>query len=209
MLEVNVYGFNSLPREQRDAIDDGLEMVGEHLGFGHKVIRNAVEFASIPVSLDTNGRLRFEDAETYQGYDDGVPIHLFAAPLREPLGKTMLGIAAIGRGLAAVDVRKAEDSVVKLLHTTAHEVSHGLGFVLAHARNSNHDDQAHCIDQACLMYPLRSSRDGSRHDPAFCNGCQDQMMSHGDARLRVVPLLRQGLKRYKIPDKGRFIDNRE
>ncbi len=145
MLSAAIYSAEALDSNHYDAINYGLQMIGQHVG-------GIALSKTYRVKLPTDAEGQVDHARVgYDSLDIFTDLHIFAAPMQTE----DLGIAWRGTGIAWLNLRR--DPKAKRIHTTSsHEVGHALGFVKDSSVQHIKGDSAHCSCNSCIMHPIMS-----------------------------------------------------
>lgn len=203
-IKANVYTLvgESLDERRKASIQDGLDIAGQYLG-GISVVRTAkVRLPQKNAVVDTR-------RVGYGSLDSGVDLHLFAVPLDQR--NRTLGLSRFGAGIAYVG-STIPDTTTKT--TTAHEVAHAFGYVLADSPQHDRSSPGHCTESCCIMQRElidgNSSPDGTQADflefsrnlgftfdsalpkypEDFCLPCKADMRDTGELNLTQLRISR-------------------
>jgi hypothetical protein len=143
MFRANVYSLEPLSPEARSAVQDGIDMVATYMG-------ETVASSDKLVRLPLNERGHVNPARVgFAKLDKLVELHLMAVPL-DPGDSEQIGLAGVGRGWAFVNTTTDNEQIIRL--TSAHEVAHAFGFVLAGSQQEDPESTYHCCDDSCAMH---------------------------------------------------------
>lgn len=169
-LTARVYSLHDqeMSRAQKNAISEGLDIVGQHLG---SIAITRFSKVALPTR---NGSINpFKVG--YKQLDPQTDLHMFFASFdlvnkKIPSYVEHLGLAFKGSGVSYIKPGKSPTSTAL---TAAHETAHSLGYVLPDSPQTIRADGAHCSDSLCLMHEysghemdLQSDRD------EFCAPCR-------------------------------------
>ncbi len=144
-LTAHVYTTSPLEKSSRQAIADGLDLVGAHTG-------SIGITGTTVITLPDSAGMVYPDATDYRGCDPDTDLHLFVADFALP--RTMgplgtlhkaLGISSRSSGVAWV---KSGLDETQTRQTTSHEIAHALGYVLSDAPQGQ---DGHCNEESCIM----------------------------------------------------------
>lgn len=149
MLRATVYSNIELGPDKKQAISDGLDVLGQYVG-GISIAR----FAGCKVRTDMAGEATKEVSGN--NLDKQTIFHLFVHPL-QGYRQGLMGSAYTNTGVAHIDSRSPG---YLLSPTVTHETAHALGFVLPEAPQSTRAGLGHCGTKTCVMHPTVNAGDG-------------------------------------------------
>jgi len=189
MFRANIYSMEPLTPVAREAVNDGIGMVAAYMG-------ETVSTRELLVRLPMTQRGTVNAKRVgYGNLDKLVELHLMAVPLDKGEGEA-IGLAGLGRGWSFVDTMHGAADVMRT--TSAHEVAHGLGFVIASSEQADPKSPNHCCDGNCIMHKkvtilMSESGTGQQTPPSgsaslygqydFCLPCKIDLRSKGAHRL--------------------------
>ncbi|MGH7240181.1 MAG: hypothetical protein ACREHG_09000, partial [Candidatus Saccharimonadales bacterium] len=143
MFRVNIYSLEPLTTRAREGVNDGIDMVAEHMG--QRVVKRELIDSWPLTRAGTVDPVRIGS----RLLNDAVELHVMAVPLDS--GKSeRLGLAGMGRGWAFVDT--TSDSTELVREATAHEGAHALGFLDKDSSQASSESVHHCQDDKCVMH---------------------------------------------------------
>jgi len=223
-MRTNIYFGENASSTQQDAVRSAIGLV-----MNHARIEYATEEFIGGFPSDDQGNVHLEEV-TLAEFDPNVELHLIAAPIFQPPGfgqkivrtqgittpLTMEGYSIIGKGYSLVHMSNHPG---RIRRCTAHEVLHGMGFVLEGSRQRAQNDYGHCRAAACLMnscideslfsvedsgavVPIMDTNHevdySSRNKPVhLCAACADDLSEHGKYQAATIIRRREA---FGIPD---------